>query len=419
MPDTATLICKTCGGNTEVDASATQHECQFCGATLIVQATLEARGAAEQAARQRLDQMEGQLSALVDRARQAAVAGDMAAAEALIRQKVEQEGQVYWETGYYRVMGLNTAEEVAKHHSWLISFELGQLPRPASASPGPGAPGGGAQPEIDPDSPYMKYMEAMAQQDLAGVLTNYPLVCQQKMATQPQWQGRPDADIRDAIAHALEDMVRNLPWASPEDLARHGYRVADAESQPDGTQAIRCGGCSAPLTVQDNQERITCEHCGTLTLVRLTGLQRYQAMGYTDVTQEQADNQQDAERWAIKKDVDALIRMTERMIDDEEAPAGSPRARELTFTYAVVTGDAALTPAMREELCQKLGLSAPRRCPTCEQEIALAADGSGRCPQCDSVINKPKPAKAPAAAAAEPPPPEESAPQKSWWQFWK
>lgn len=417
MSDTSTLICKSCGGNTEVAANATQHECKFCGAAIIVQATLEARGEAERAARQRLGQIEEELEGLHMRAKLIAAQGDTAQAEQLLRQKVEREGQIYQETGYYRILGLDTAESVAKHHDWQVSFERDQLRGPDGIPLGQKNAGNG--PGAAQDSPLARFNDAMVRQDLDALLTSYPEVCRQKMATSPEWQDRPDADLRDAIAHAIEDMVRNLSWASPEELAQRGYRVALAEAQPDGSQALTCGGCNVQLTLSPQQERISCEHCGTLTLVRLSGLQKYHAMGYTDVTQEQADNQQDAELWSVKGDLGALIRMSRRMIDAEEVTPGAPKEQELTFTYAMMTGGEVLSAEQHAAVSQQLGLEPPLRCSTCEQEIALSLEGSGRCPLCESLIRKPAPATAKEPTPAKNATLEPPAPSKSWWQFWK
>ena len=100
------------------------------------------------------------------------------------------------------------------------------------------------------------------------------------------------------------------------------------------------------------------------------------------MTAQDVARQEAAERTA-RGDLGGRIAMAQQ-ITAEMAPAGSPRARELVFTYALEIGGA-LGDSKRAALAAELGLGAPTRCRSCGATIALAP-GTRACPMCTTAL---------------------------------
>jgi hypothetical protein len=152
-------------------------------------------------------------------------------------------------------------------------------------------------------------------------------------------------------------------------------RFSSPSATPEGF-AIQCAYCGGPIALADLVESILCEHCGASSRIRLSATDRMRAHGYSE---EQASTQNALENAAAKQDIDCALEST-RAMTESMAPAGTPRSRELLFYYGC-----AMFPWMADrcdELVMRLSLSAPKRCRTCEERVALAPDGEGVCPLC-------------------------------------
>lgn len=340
--------CPSCRAPTPVRPDTTAQRCQYCGFDFAVQATHAAAAEIERATGARLAPHRARIDELARRAEQAAAAGDRAAAEQLTRDKIAIYGGVYRETGYYQLMGLAGEEAIAAYEQRWIAAETPGAPAGATAAGGAGA-----------GAAYERYLEALEARDFAALVDAYLRVCREQASGDEA-----------AARQAVRDMAWNLPWATDEQLRSIGVPCSTPSAG-----AVACANCGAALEVAGAVESIDCPYCAATTRLRISRQQAYEVRG---ATPEQAAAQVAAER-AAGRDLGAALESTRAIVAGQAEP-GSPRERELLYYYGLATHP--WLAAEQDALLARLGLSPPKTCRSCEQSVALALDGDGRCPMC-------------------------------------
>ncbi len=359
--------CTVCGGATGVRADAVRHRCEFCGSEFVWAATHQAAGEAERRVRAALAQIESELDALDAAARQHAAAGDVDGAYRLVADHVHRVGEIYRQTGYYAVMGVDTAEaiETTQRAAYQVHLQrLGLVATPAAPTDGPAA----------------RMAAGCAQQNFELALAGYTAMIDEQLAGDPRWRGRDPAELAQVRASSIRTFALGLPFATAADLARHGIELAQPVTLPDGTHVVRCVQCGADVALAQLAETVTCAHCRATFRIRLEGVAVYHARGYTDVTEHDVARQQQATGVAAG-DLSARVELARGITAGMTARDATHRS-EYTFVYALELG-APLGGTEQAAIAALLGLAAPTTCRACSRTIALGV-GTTVCPMCSA-----------------------------------
>jgi len=356
--------CTVCGGSTSVRADAVRQRCEFCGAEFIWQATNAAAGEIERHVAAALAQIQPQLDALDHAAK---TARSLDEAKHHVAQHVRQIAAIYQHYGYYRLMGIETAEEMERNVGFMFSLHLERLGITRTVVLG--AP---------PDTHYTRMTAALARFDFDGALGGYAGMLAEQLQSDPRFRDKDPAELRQIHATSVRTFALGLPWGTDADLARNNIDPARPVARADGSHAVGCVQCGAEVVLAQQAESVTCPYCNATFRIRLEGLAMYHARGHTDVTAHDVA-QQNLAYGVAKGDHTARIEMARGMIKGQ-APEGSPRDRELTFAYTMQVGSP-LSATDQAAIATKLGLGAPITCKKCKAAIALAP-GTKTCTMC-------------------------------------
>jgi len=362
--------CTVCGAATAARSDAVKHTCEFCGATFLLQATHAAAGAAEQRLRARIDAIQPELDQLDAEAIRLAGAGDLAGAHRHAYESVRRVAVLYEETGYNRLLGCDTPETVDRNVGQLFAMHLQRLGIP-DIGPSPAT-----KPAVTPG--YDQMVAALQAQDFDAAMAGYTTMCRAQIDADPRWADRDRHERDQVVSSSIHAFAFGLPWATPDDYARHGIELPCLTRRADGTTAVTCTRCGVEVVLAQLAESVQCTHCAATFRIRLTGIDVYHARGHTDVTPEQVEDQRIAEAMA-RGDLGARMTYARKLIAGQ-APPDSDRDRELGFVYTLQVG-APLSEEQQVTIAGQLGLGPPRTCRQCSAAIALAPSSS-KCPMC-------------------------------------
>lgn len=315
-----------------------------------------------------MEPFEAQFERMTEMAKEAFRSGDVERAKRIVADKVARTSAIYRETGYWGLSGAHDDREIANQERHLrdLEYSVVGIPRPPKSKR-----------EVMLQRVGKAYGDAIATRDVDAAAEQYGYMCRLSMAGQPEWQERPEDEWERAIERQVHSALLTLPWASAEDLARLGVRVAERVEQPGGGHAIACGYCGAALDAPDGVQQLECGHCQGTTRVQLSREQVLRA-SMPEATDEEIAMQLEIE--AISRgDLDALRSFAQRQVSGSGVEPGSVQEREMIYSYAALMRPpgAAELPALLAEL----GLQRELVCESCGQRVGVAAS-SRRCPMC-------------------------------------
>jgi predicted RNA-binding Zn-ribbon protein involved in translation (DUF1610 family) len=247
----ATAIrCTVCGGATSIRADAARHRCEYCGSEIVWAATHQAAGEAERRLRTALEQIQPTLDALDAEAQRRAAAGDIVGAHQLVADHVRRVGELYRQTNYYAVMGIDGDDAIERNQQAAYHVHLQRLGLATSA---PSAPvrassttaadvGIELAPVIQPDGTHVvRCVKCGA--DIALAHLAETVICTHCRATvRVRLEGL-------AVYHA-----RGYTDVTEDDVARQRLAVAVAANQlPARVEMAR--GITAGMTARDETHR--------------------------------------------------------------------------------------------------------------------------------------------------------------------
>ncbi len=346
----------------EVSTDTSTHNCGFCAHPFYVAATEAGKALINRTTSERLEPHDARLNELRSGAVHAVEKKRPDIAEGMMQEWVGICGGVYRTTNYYGLMGLCGEEQYLRYErDWLAREVAGLSP--------------GQQPQVS--ASQSAYAAALVDQAFPALVSALAQLMRDQMATSPDWRGRSSEEIESEVRRSVQDHCWQLPWVSDDELRSLGMQFSSPSKNLVNEQwQTACGYCGAGIELHDLIESVTCGHCGATSRMRLSEIDRMRAHG---ATEDEAKAQVNLQAAVASEDIGTALKST-RAITDAMAPAGSPRSRELQYYYG-----RAMFPWLEgrdAELLEHLALSPSKSCRHCEQTVARAPDGDGRCPMC-------------------------------------
>ena len=250
-----------------------RSECPFCGAEswqeLGAEAMGEAAGRLAKVSARYAAEIEASKKAVMD----AVAARDPQALRAALERDSELELRTFEEADYFAVMGLRSEEEIEAYKGQHLQAQLdvwmahiGETSSPY-ASAQPAAAASASQVEFT-------YPEALMNRDLDELVTRF----RREMAAMYRQSGLSAADIGSSIETSLEQLLRDQPWVSRQDLERHGIKTTYDATREDDQLSVDCQQCGVAMQAPAGAESVTCAYCGAVTRLHLSGEERQAAL---------------------------------------------------------------------------------------------------------------------------------------------
>ena len=263
--------------------------CPFCGAESWQELGAEATGEVMGKLAKVSQKYSAEKQAAQRAIQEAVGARDREALRAAVERASDSELRAYEESGYFEVMGLRSEADILAFKEQQVSAQLdvwlaqmGEPPTPASSATfqsGGGNAGGGFQSAVEASKAAQAieftYHEALMNRDLDGLVTRFK---REMTAMYRQGGGLAEGEIEGMVHGALEQLLRDQPWVSKEDLRRLGIKTTYDAERGDGSIAVDCQQCGVPMQAPDGAESVQCAYCGAITRLHLRGDARQAAI---------------------------------------------------------------------------------------------------------------------------------------------
>jgi Zn finger protein HypA/HybF involved in hydrogenase expression len=226
-----------------------------------------------------------------------------------------------------------------------------------------------------------EYQQALAEQDVhafAEAWRDYMGLTLRQNAG-----GEIDEETLDyQIRGSMENMLRDQPWVTAEDLEALGFdTLHDARSTDDGAREVDCQNCGAPIEVEPAEETVECPYCEATTHLQLTSsdvLEKFsQGRGEASATGRAEGAAGGGGDWT-----EELSQARQTVASSFDVDAESPRADALTYYMFAQMYDHALTDEARGQVRDELGLGEPVTCSTCSERFYQPRAPLKVCPIC-------------------------------------